>query len=142
MPSATADAHHATRPRPFFSSKPLSRLLEVTGTRAPKAPEAGAGTRGRRRRWSVTAAQRRTLCHQRDLPFGRGGGVLLHCPVIRPMPRHADAHRIERNDAAGDGSAALPANSRLWSGKIFFPFFLIWGFSCSGDLGWLGFALF
>jgi hypothetical protein len=65
-------------------------------------------------------------------PFGRGGGVLLHCPVLRPMSRHADAHRIERNGAAGDGGAALPVNPRFWPGKILFPFFLIWGFSCSG----------
>jgi hypothetical protein len=36
--------------------------------------------------------RRRTLCPRRDLPFGRGGGVLLHCPVLRPVLRLADTH--------------------------------------------------
>jgi hypothetical protein len=93
-------------------------LLEEDGA-SPAAAKAHRGGSGN------------ALCPQRGpFPFGHGGGELPTALVLRPMPRHADARRIERNGAAGDGGASLPASPRASPVSTSFSplFFLIQGF--------------
>jgi hypothetical protein len=75
---------------PFILHLPLELMALYREARAPRWR---CGTEKDGGGWSA-------LCPRRGLPFGRGGGVLLHCHVLRPVPWHADAHRVERNDAA------------------------------------------
>jgi hypothetical protein len=46
----------------------------------------------------------------------------FHCPVLRPMPRHADARRIERNGAAETAAhfSGEPEASSVSSLSFFF----------------------
>jgi hypothetical protein len=83
-------------PAPLWPTRGGSVLLEEDGA-SPVAAKAHRGGSGN------------ALCPRRGtFPFGHGGGKLPTALVLLPMPRHTDAHRIERNGAAMDGGAALP----------------------------------
>jgi hypothetical protein len=117
-PPATACSHR----RGSCAALPhLPFLLSLPGNTRRSTRRCG-GTEDDGGGWSA-------LCPRRGLPFGRGGGVLLHCHVLHPVPRHADAHRIERNGAATVAAlfAGGPVSFFCFSSVIFFGDRVLWG---------------
>jgi hypothetical protein len=121
MATATAAAAARLSPAPPLPF-PLSASSSLAGhpTAARNRGRAGDPLAPLRRRrstaedgggWCALCPRRSSLFRpwRRRAPF--------HCPVLRPTPRHADAHRIERNGAAE--MAALFADD---AGKFLYLF--------------------